>query len=56
VVTTQKDLVKLRLPRLGGRPLTALRVRLHVGAGRDALHHHLDAVLRRGEVTGGEDS
>jgi tetraacyldisaccharide 4'-kinase len=56
VVTTQKDLVKLRLPRLGGRPLTALRVRLHVGAGRDALHHHLDAVLRRGEEIREEDS
>ncbi len=49
VVTTQKDLVKVRLPRLGGRPLAALRIRLHVEAGQDALHHHLDAVLRRGE-------
>ncbi len=56
IVTTQKDLVKLRLPRLGGRPLAALRVRLHVGAGRDALHHHLDAVLRRPEGTREEDS
>ncbi len=48
VVTTQKDLVKIRLPRLGDRPLAALRVRLHVGAGRDALHQHLDAVLAGG--------
>ncbi len=32
-VTTQKDLVKLRLPRLGERPLWALRVRLHFTAG-----------------------
>jgi tetraacyldisaccharide 4'-kinase len=48
VVTTQKDLVKVRLPRLGDRPLAALRVRLHVGAGRDALHHHLDAILPGG--------
>jgi tetraacyldisaccharide 4'-kinase len=48
VVTTQKDLVKVRLPRLGDRPLAALRVRLHVGAGRDALHRHLDAVIARG--------
>ena len=28
VVTTQKDLVKLRLPDLAGRPLWALRIRL----------------------------
>ncbi len=37
VVTTQKDLVKLRLPRLGDRPLWALHVRLEVGAGREEL-------------------
>jgi tetraacyldisaccharide 4'-kinase len=44
VVTTQKDLVKIRLARLGDRPLAALRVRLHVGAGQDALHHLLAAL------------
>jgi tetraacyldisaccharide 4'-kinase len=48
VVTTQKDLVKVRLPRLGGRPLAALRVRLHVEAGQDVLHQHLDAILPGG--------
>jgi tetraacyldisaccharide 4'-kinase len=48
VVTTQKDLVKVRLPRLGDRPLAALRIRLHVEAGQDALHRHLDAVIARG--------
>jgi tetraacyldisaccharide 4'-kinase len=37
VVTTQKDLVKLRLPRLGQHPLWAVRVRLEVGAGREEL-------------------
>jgi tetraacyldisaccharide 4'-kinase len=36
-VTTQKDLVKLRLPRLGERPLWALRVRLHFAAGGEAV-------------------
>jgi tetraacyldisaccharide 4'-kinase len=41
VVTTQKDLVKLRLPRLGERPLWALRVRLEVGAGREELERAL---------------
>jgi tetraacyldisaccharide 4'-kinase len=45
VVTTQKDLVKVRLPRLGDRPLAALRVRLNVEAGQDVLHQQLDAVL-----------
>jgi tetraacyldisaccharide 4'-kinase len=48
VLTTQKDLVKVRLPRLGDQPLAALRVRLHVEAGQDVLHRHLDAVIARG--------
>jgi tetraacyldisaccharide 4'-kinase len=41
VVTTQKDLVKLRLTRLGPCELWAVRVRLHVEAGQDALDHKL---------------
>jgi tetraacyldisaccharide 4'-kinase len=41
VVTTQKDLVKLRLTLLGGRPLWALRVRLQVGEGRAAFEGRL---------------
>jgi tetraacyldisaccharide 4'-kinase len=45
VVTTQKDLVKLRLDQLGRRPLYALRIRLAVVSGQDALDHHLQAVL-----------
>jgi tetraacyldisaccharide 4'-kinase len=45
VVTTQKDLVKLRLTRLGDRPLWALRVRLHVEAGQDELDGRLLSAL-----------
>src|SRR5439155_21745522 len=46
VVTTQKDLVKLRLSQLGGRALCALRIRLHITSGQDALDQQLMAVLR----------
>jgi tetraacyldisaccharide 4'-kinase len=42
VVTTQKDLVKLRLDRIGDRQLWALEIRLQVGAGRDALEEKLE--------------
>jgi tetraacyldisaccharide 4'-kinase len=45
VVTTQKDLVKLRLALLGGRPLWALRVRLEFDAGREAIDRLLEGVL-----------
>src|SRR5262249_28914864 len=38
LVTTQKDLVKLRVPRLGERPLWAVRVRLAVESGEEELH------------------
>lgn len=41
VVTTQKDLVKLRRPDLGDRALWALRIGLHVEAGQEALDHLL---------------
>jgi tetraacyldisaccharide 4'-kinase len=46
VVTTQKDLVKLRTDRLGDRDLLALRVGLHIRAGADAdeFHRRLAAV------------
>jgi len=37
LVTTQKDLVKLRVDQLGGRPLWALRVRLAFLAGQQQL-------------------
>jgi tetraacyldisaccharide 4'-kinase len=45
VVVTQKDLVKLGISELGGRLLQALRVRLDVTSGREALESRLDAVL-----------
>jgi tetraacyldisaccharide 4'-kinase len=44
VVTTQKDLVKLRLARLGERGLWALRIHLHIETGREALDHQLQAL------------
>jgi tetraacyldisaccharide 4'-kinase len=44
VVTTQKDLVKLRLTRLGERELWALRIRLHVDAGQEVLDSKLEQV------------
>ncbi len=45
VVTTQKDLVKVRLDRLGGRPLWAVRIRLAPLAGQDALDRLLEGAL-----------
>jgi tetraacyldisaccharide 4'-kinase len=46
VVTTQKDLVKLRLARLGERELWALRIHLHIDAGRETLDHQLQSAVR----------
>jgi tetraacyldisaccharide 4'-kinase len=45
LVTTQKDMVKLRLSILGGKPLWALKVRLHVEQGKDLLDGKLLSVL-----------
>jgi tetraacyldisaccharide 4'-kinase len=45
VLTTQKDLVKLRLARLDGRELWAVRVCLQVRDGKDALDRKLKEVL-----------
>jgi tetraacyldisaccharide 4'-kinase len=45
VVTTQKDLVKLRLNRLGERELWALRIGLHVLSGQDLLDRRLKEAL-----------
>jgi tetraacyldisaccharide 4'-kinase len=45
LVTTQKDWVKLRLPRLGGHDLWALSIRLHVETGQDVLEGLLRQVL-----------
>ncbi len=45
IVTTQKDVVKLRLSRLGDRPLWWLRIRLCVESGQEALDGCLRSVL-----------
>jgi tetraacyldisaccharide 4'-kinase len=45
IVTTQKDLVKLRLSSLGDRPLWCLPVRLRVESGREVLDRLLQSVL-----------
>jgi tetraacyldisaccharide 4'-kinase len=47
MVTTQKDLVKLRVLQLGGRPLWALRIALEIRAGKDALEGRLEEIARR---------
>ncbi len=45
VLTTQKDLVKLRRTELGGRALWALRIGLHVTSGQEALERQLTSIL-----------
>jgi tetraacyldisaccharide 4'-kinase len=45
IVTTQKDAVKLRLARLGDRPLWWLRIHLRIESGQDALEERLRSVL-----------
>jgi tetraacyldisaccharide 4'-kinase len=45
VVTTRKDLVKLRQPRMGGKELWALRIRLTFEAGQAVLDRMLQEVL-----------
>ncbi len=45
VVVTQKDMVKLRLTRLGELPLWSLRIRLHVVTGADDLERLLELAL-----------
>ncbi len=51
VLTTQKDLVKLRVSELVGRPLWALRIRLEAltESGMDALDEQLRRVVERAE-------
>ncbi len=48
VITTQKDLVKLRRTRLGDRELWALRIRLGFEAGQEIFDQQLRDVLRAG--------
>jgi tetraacyldisaccharide 4'-kinase len=44
LVTTQKDLVKINVERLGERELWALRIELRVLANAEVLHEKLRAV------------
>jgi tetraacyldisaccharide 4'-kinase len=46
IATTQKDLVKIRLQRLGDRELWALRIGLHFRAGEEDLTRKLSNVIR----------
>jgi tetraacyldisaccharide 4'-kinase len=46
ILTTQKDLVKLRLPRLANRPLWALRIGLAFRKGEEEFRKLLDRVLQ----------
>jgi tetraacyldisaccharide 4'-kinase len=48
LVTTQKDLVKLREARLGERELWALRIGIHVREGQDLLERKLREALAQG--------
>jgi tetraacyldisaccharide 4'-kinase len=45
IATTQKDLVKIRLDRLADKELWALRIQLHVRAGKEALERKLLSVI-----------
>ena len=45
VVTTQKDLVKIRLEHLGGRPLWALQIAMKVQEGQELLEKKLRGVV-----------
>jgi tetraacyldisaccharide 4'-kinase len=44
IATTQKDLVKIRLDRLGERELWALRISLHLRAGTEELTRKLETI------------
>ena len=52
VLTTQKDLVKLRIDRLGPIPLRAVRIGLEVLEGSDELDQSLAALLPADRPTG----
>jgi tetraacyldisaccharide 4'-kinase len=45
ILTTQKDLVKLRLKRLDEKELLALRIGLHIEKGEEAFHQLLNNVV-----------
>jgi tetraacyldisaccharide 4'-kinase len=46
VLTTQKDLVKLRKLHLGPAPLRALRIGLEIVAGQDVMEDALSRLLK----------
>lgn len=46
VLTTEKDLVKLRLAKLAGRALWALRICLHIEAGQEMLQSKILSLVR----------
>jgi tetraacyldisaccharide 4'-kinase len=46
VATTQKDLVKIRLERLGDHELWALQIQLHITSGKETLEQMLQSVIR----------
>jgi tetraacyldisaccharide 4'-kinase len=48
LVTTQKDLVKIRLDRLGDRQLWALKIELEIIHGKDALEESLQKLVANG--------
>jgi tetraacyldisaccharide 4'-kinase len=48
VLTTQKDLVKLPVPTLGGRELWAVRIGLHIESGQAELDRKLEEVVSGG--------
>ena len=54
LVTTQKDLVKLRVAALGGRPLWSLRIAWQVDLGKEVLERHLRSVIPAGMEAWGE--
>ena len=49
-VTTHKDLVKLRVADLAGRPLWALRIELAFRSNQDAIESVRIGVVEKGDV------
>jgi tetraacyldisaccharide 4'-kinase len=45
ILCTHKDLVKLRIDQLGGKPLWALSIRLEILSGREALENKLNQMI-----------
>ncbi|MEX2286244.1 MAG: tetraacyldisaccharide 4'-kinase [Planctomycetaceae bacterium] len=46
IVTTQKDLVKIRATQLGGKPLWAIQIGTKIVAGADVLAARLEEIIR----------